>query len=161
MRRILSRVTGLTALALIVACAGQTTETTHDSDGGSVESNVLLAAWTGPYGGVPAFDKMELEVLKPALEAGMEKHLAEIDEIAQDTAEPTFENTIVAMERVGKDLDRVFAYYGVWSANRTTPEFREVQQEMAPKLSEFRSKITQNTQLFSRIKTVYESRLRP
>jgi peptidyl-dipeptidase Dcp len=123
----------------------------------ATSANPLLAPWTGPYGGVPAFDRMDLAALKPALEAGMAKQLAEIDQIANDPAPPTFENTIVAMERAGRDIDRVFTYWGIWSSNLSTPEFRAIQAEMAPRLSEFSSKITQNAKLFSRIRAVYES----
>jgi peptidyl-dipeptidase Dcp len=128
------------------------------ADGGenALKTNVLLAEWPGPYGGVPAFDKMDLDALKPALEAGMAEHLAEIDAIAQNPQPPTFENTIVAMERTGRDLDRVLPYWGIWRANLSTPEFRAIQQEMAPKLAEFRTKITQNVALFERIRSVYE-----
>jgi peptidyl-dipeptidase Dcp len=137
-------------LMLVVACGGAATQ-------GEMDGNILLAEWTGPYEGVPAFDKMDLAYLKPALEAGMAKQLEEIDAVAANSEAPNFENTIVALEESGEDLDRVFSYYGIWSANRSTPEFREIQQEMAPKLSEFRSKITQNAALFERIKAVYES----
>ncbi|MBD3869295.1 MAG: M3 family metallopeptidase [Acidobacteria bacterium] len=148
MRRISS---GLTVLALVsifflTGCGGE-----------AVEENVLLAEWTGPYGGVPAFDKMELDALKPALEAAMAEELEEIDAIASSSEPATFENTIVAMEKTGKVLDRVETYYGIWRANRSTPEFREIQNEMAPKLAEHRTQITQNDALFARIKTVYES----
>jgi peptidyl-dipeptidase Dcp len=100
---------------------------------------------------------MDLEALKPALKAGMEKQLAEVDVIANNPEPPRFENTIVAMERAGQDLNRVFSYWGIWSGNLSSPEFRAIQGEMAPRLSEFGSKITQNNQLFSRIKAVYES----
>jgi peptidyl-dipeptidase Dcp len=119
--------------------------------------NPLLTEWSGPHGGVPAFDRVELADLKPALEAGMAKQLAEVDAIAANPAPPTFENTIVAMERAGRDLDRVFTYWGVLSSNLSTPEFRAIQAEMAPKLSEFSSKIIQNTALFERVKAVRES----
>lgn len=119
--------------------------------------NLLLAEWAGPYGGVPAFDKMNLADVKPALEKGMDLNLAEIDEIAENTEPPTFENTIVAMERAGQELDRVFTYYGILSSNMSSPEFRAIQTEMAPKLSEFRSKISQNVRLFERIKAVYDA----
>ncbi len=121
-----------------------------------MDGNVLLAEWTGPYGGVPAFDKMDLDDLKPALETGMERSLADIDAIANSTEPPAFENTIVAMERSGRDLDRVFTFWGLWSGNLSTPGFREIQGEMAPRLAEYRSKITQNSALFARIKAVYE-----
>ncbi|MDH3428297.1 MAG: M3 family metallopeptidase, partial [Gemmatimonadota bacterium] len=137
------------ALTLVSACA--------EGPDAAANGNVLLAEWTGPYGGVPAFDRMDLADLKPALEAGMEKSLAEIDEISANPDPPTFENTIVAMERTGRDLDRALTYRGIWSSNLSSPEFREIQLEMAPKLAEFNTKIIQNQVLFDRIRTVYES----
>ena len=60
---------------------------------------------------------MDLGALRPALEMGMERQLAEIDAIAGNPESPTFENTIVAMEKCGQVLERVFAYYGIWSSN--------------------------------------------
>lgn len=123
----------------------------------TVESNVLLAPFSGPYNGVPAFDKMSLSDIKPALEQAMATNLSEIDAIAAQTSPATFENTIVALERAGQDLSRVFTYYGIWRSNQSSPEFRAIQKEMAPKLSAFSSKITQNAALFARVKAVYES----
>jgi peptidyl-dipeptidase Dcp len=123
----------------------------------SSEDNPLLREWTGPYMGTPAFDKMEVADVKPAMLMAMDLNLEEIETIAANTAPPTFENTIEAMERSGKVLDRAFAYYGIFSSNMSSPEFREVQTELAPIFSEFQSKITQNEKLFQRIKTVYEN----
>lgn len=122
----------------------------------SMVDNILLQEWTGPYGGVPAFDKMKIEDVKPAMLEGMEINLADIEAIVNNPDEPTFENTIEAMERAGEELDRAFSYYGILSANKSSPEFREIQAELAPKFSEFRSKITQNEKLFKRIKTLYD-----
>ncbi|MGB5384010.1 MAG: M3 family metallopeptidase [Lutimonas sp.] len=119
-------------------------------------TNTLLKDWEGPYGGVPAFDQMKVSEVKEALEKGMELHLAEIESIANQTSEPTFENTIEAMERAGKKIDDVFVYYGIFSSNLSSPEFREIQKEMSPVLSDYRSKISQNEKLFERIKAVYE-----
>ena len=119
--------------------------------------NVLLQEWTGPYEGVPAFDKMNVNAIKEAVEKGMELNLAEVDAIANNTEAPTFENTIITMESAGKDLNRVFTYYGIMSSNTSSPEFRDVQAELAPKLSEFNSKITQNKKLFQRVKAVYDA----
>ncbi|HBS35135.1 MAG TPA: peptidase M3 [Parvularcula sp.] len=128
-------------------------------------ANVFLAEWTGPFEGTPAFDKMDLTQLKPALEAGMAMNLAEVDAIANNPEAPTFENTILALEDAGRDLSRVFTYYGILSGNMSTPEFRAIQQEMAPKLADFQSKITQNEKLFARVRAVYQSprlkRMRP
>jgi peptidyl-dipeptidase Dcp len=122
-----------------------------------VEPNPLLASWEGPYGGVPPFDKVQIALFKPALEVAMTENLAEIDKIANDSAAPTFENTIVAMERAGQTLDRVSTLYGVWGSTMAGPEFQAVQREMAPKLAAFRDKITQNEALFKRIEAVYNS----
>ena len=126
----------------------------------SIMENDLLQEWKGPYGGVPAFDQMELADLKPAMEKGMELHLKEIEAIASNPEEPTFENTILAMEKSGEPLDRVFTYYGIWSSNLSSPEFRNIQEELSPKISSYSSKISQNPELFQRIKTVYENSLK-
>ncbi|HYC59334.1 MAG TPA: M3 family metallopeptidase [Thermoanaerobaculia bacterium] len=121
------------------------------------ESNPLLAAWTGPYGGVPPFDKIRVEHFKPALEAAMAENLVEIDRIANDPAAPTFENTIAAMEDTGRRLDRVGTAYGIWSSTMNGPEFQAVEREMAPRLAAFSDQITQNEKLFRRIDAVYNS----
>ncbi|WP_416305071.1 M3 family metallopeptidase [Neptunicella sp. SCSIO 80796] len=119
-------------------------------------SNLLLAEFSGPYGGVPAFDKMNLADLKPALEQGMALNEAEVEAIANNAAPATFDNTIVALERSGQALNRVYSYYGIWRSNQSSPEFRDIQREMTPILSAFNSRLTQNDKLFQRIKTVYQ-----
>jgi peptidyl-dipeptidase Dcp len=124
-----------------------------------VVENALLKEWTGPYGGVPAFDLMKIEDVKAAMLTGMELNLEDIEVIANNADAPTFENTIAEMERAGQELDRGFAYYGILSANMSSPEFRDIQTELAPLFSEFESKITQNEKLFQRIKSVYEASL--
>ncbi|MFB9055306.1 M3 family metallopeptidase [Mariniflexile ostreae] len=125
-----------------------------------MNDNVLLKPWTGPYGGVPAFDHMEIEDVKPAMIQGMALQLKEIEAIANHTAPPTFENTIEAMERAGSELNRGFAYYGVLSSNMSSSEFRDIETELAPLFSEFQSKISQNKKLFERIKTIYDASLK-
>ncbi len=122
-----------------------------------MSDNVLIQEWTGPYEGVPAFDKLSVATIKTAVEEAMALNLAEIETIANSTEAATFENTIVPMESAGKALNRVFAYYGIMGSNVSSPEFRAVQTELAPKLSEFSSKISQNENLFQRVKTVYDA----
>ena len=119
--------------------------------------NPLLREWSGPYGGVPPFDQVRVEHFKPALETAMARNLAEIDRIANDPAPPTFENTIAAMERSGRTLDRVGTVYGIWSSSMNSPEFQPIEREMAPKLAAFSDQITQNEALFRRIEAVYNS----
>ncbi len=145
------------AAVLIAACQSPSDSMDQATSQAIASENPLIAPWTGPYSGVPAFDAMDLKYIEPALRAGMAIHLDEIEVIATNPSPPTFENTIVAMERSGRDLERVFSYWGIWSANLSTPEFREIQAEMVPVLSDYSSKITQNAGLFERIKTVYEA----
>ena len=125
--------------------------------GVGTDPNPLLTHWEGPYGGVPPFDRVKIEYFKPALEAAMAENLAEVEKIAKDPAAPTFENTIVAMERAGSTLDRVTTIYGVWGSTMAGQEFQGVQREMAPKLAAFGDQITQNEALFKRIEAVYNS----
>src|SRR6185369_12094818 len=121
------------------------------------EPNPLLAEWTGPYGGIPRFDLVKIEYFKPALETAMAEQLSEVEKIANDKSAPTFENTIVALERAGQTLNRVGTIYGVWGATMASPEFQVVQREMAPRLAAFNDKINQNEALFKRIEAVYNS----
>lgn len=159
-------VVSLAAISL-AACQDKPSETkseTPSSEASNNETtapaatvdNTLLADWKGPYGGVPHFDKVKLEDLKPALEIGMKRNLAEIDAITANPDAPTFENTIVELERSGSDLNKIFRFWGIWSSNKSSEEFRAIQKEMAPKLSAFNSKITQNEKLFERVRAVYE-----
>ncbi len=129
-----------------------------DSGNNDLKSNPLMADWTGPYGGVPAFDKIEVKHFEPAIEAAMANQLAEVDSIANQTEPATFENTIAAMERSGQLLDRVMSAYGLWSGNFATPEFQEVQTRVSPQLAAHSDKIVQNAPLYARIKSVYENR---
>lgn len=121
------------------------------------QQNPLLAEYEGPYGGVPAFDKMDLADLKPALENGMALNLAEIDAIVSNPEPANFQNTVVALEKAGSALSRVFRYWGIWSSNNNSSEFRGIQKEMVPKISAFNSSITGNEKLFAKVKAVYQS----
>jgi len=138
---------GVAALAATAALAAEATV-----------QNPLLAPWTGPYGGVPPFDRVKVEHFQPALEAAMAEQLAEVDQIANDPAPPTFENTLAALERSGRTLDRAGTIFGVYGGTMSTPDFQKVEEEMAPKLAAFSDQITQNEKLFKRIAAVYEAR---
>jgi len=121
-------------------------------------ANPLTQPWTGPFGGIPPFDKVKVADFKPGLEAAMAEELAEVDKIAANPAPPTFENTIAALERTGRAGDRVGAIYSIWGGTLSTPEVRAVETEMEPKLSVHADKINQNVALFKRIEAVYEGR---
>ena len=126
-------------------------------------SNPMMNQWSDKsveFGGVPAFDKMNPEQVKEAMLKGMELSLKDYNTIANNLEEPSFENTIEEMERSGKLLDDVYSYYGILSSNLSTPEFREIQGELAPMLSAYSSKISQNKKLFERISSVYKFSLK-
>ncbi|MFT5051452.1 MAG: peptidyl-dipeptidase Dcp [Chlamydiales bacterium] len=146
-------------LALTASCntSGQSGAPKNMTEDSAMTENPLMAEWTGPYGGVPAFDKMDLADIAAAMRAGMALNLDEIDAIAGNPDAPTFENTIVAMEGTGRDLGRVFTFWGLWSSNLSSPEFREIQGQVVPDISDFQTKITQNAALFNRVRSVYES----
>ncbi|MBC9797320.1 M3 family metallopeptidase [Sinomicrobium weinanense] len=146
---------GLVITVILSGCQEKKTKD-HTTDRVNID-NVLLQDYQGPYEGVPAFDKMEVSLVQPAIEKGMAMHLAEIDKIVASQEPPTFENTIIPFEKSGAALDRAFTYYGIFSSNMSSDAFREIQQKLAPEISEYTSKISQNEGLFKRIKTVYEA----
>jgi peptidyl-dipeptidase Dcp len=124
----------------------------------AMTTNPLLAPWTGPHGGVPPFDKVKVEDIKPGVEAAMAEQLREVDSIATSTAKPNFDNTIALMERSGQELTRAMTIFGVYSSSLSSPEFQKIEQELSPELAAHQDKIIQNAKLFARIKAVYESK---
>ena len=143
-------------LALLVATTLIAINITKNSNA-MTEENPLLATWEGPYGGVPPFDRVQVPLFKPALEAAMAEALAETDQIAKNPAPPDFENTVAALERSGHTLERVSVLYGVWGSTMSSPEYQVVQREMAPKLAAFYDQVQQNEAVFKRIDAIYNS----
>ncbi len=120
-------------------------------------NNPLLQEWSGAYGGVPDFTKYKISDFKPAIEFAIQEKLDEIDAIANNAEEPTFDNTIVALELSGEKLDRIHAVYGIYRSNLSSPEFNVVDTEMSPKLAEISDKLYQNDKLFLRIEKLYKA----
>ena len=118
----------------------------------------LLAPWPGQWGGAPPFGSFAKADFKPALQAGMAASLGEVERIAADPSAPSFDNTIVPLERSGRSLDRVTAVYGVYTSTLNDDEMQAIQREMAPKLAAFRDQIVQNSRLFERIAAIYAAR---
>ena len=120
--------------------------------------NPLLKKWKGPYGGVPAFNEYKVSDFKPAIEFAIQEKLNQIDVIANNSEEPTFDNTIAALELSGQTISGINAVYGIYRSNLSTPEFNVVDREMSPKFSEFKDKINQNKKIFARIEALYNSK---
>ena len=120
-------------------------------------SNPLLEQPKTPYG-VPAFNKIKLEHYMPAFEAAIAENKAEVEAIVNNPAEPTFENTIVALDRTGLLLDRVVGvFFNVLEADGND-EMNEIAEKVSPMLSELSDGIILNDALFQRVKAVYDQR---
>lgn len=124
----------------------------------SPADNPLLEPWSGPFGGVPPFDRARVEHLEPALVAGMAAQLQEIERLTANPDAPTFANTIATLDATGQLLERVNAVYGVYTSTLNDAAVQAIEREMAPRLAAFADRITQNTALFARIAAVYEAR---
>ncbi|MDR8393959.1 M3 family metallopeptidase [Aliifodinibius sp. S!AR15-10] len=122
-----------------------------------MNANPLFTPSSLPFE-TPDFDAIKVHHFRPAFEAGMEQELEEIKEIASNPEAPTFENTIVAMEKSGALLRRTSAvFYNLTSAH-TNDQIQEIQKEMAPKLAAHSDNILLNADLYDRVKTLYDKR---
>jgi peptidyl-dipeptidase Dcp len=126
--------------------------------GVAVPDNILLADWTGPYDGVPPWDRVTPELFPEAIQYGIDEQRREVLAIADSDEAPTFANTVEAGEKAGQRLDRVLSLFGVMTDNMTTPAYQALEKEWSPKLSAASDEIILNPKLFQRIKAVYEAR---
>jgi len=119
--------------------------------------NPFYAPSSLPYQ-APPFDKIKDADFQPAIEAGMKAHLAEVEAIANSAEPPTFENTLVALEKSGQLLSRVMQAFNCLTAANTNPELQKVQVFEAPRLAAHQDSITLNAKLFARIEKLYNTR---
>lgn len=110
------------------------------------------------YFNYPPFDRVETAHYAPAFERGMAEELETVEAIAAQDAPPTFENTLVAMERAGAILNRVSNVFFAMTSAHTNDDLEAIQTEMAPKLAAHRDKMLLNEALFGRVKTLYDQR---
>ena len=121
------------------------------------KTNPLLDQPQTPFG-VPAFDQVKIEHYLPAFQEAIRQNKAEIDAIVNNADEPTFDNTIVALDRSGLLLDRVVGvFFNVLEADGND-EMDAIAEKVSPLLSELSAYITLNDGLFARVKTVYDQR---
>ena len=123
----------------------------------SAAGNPLLTESTLPYH-LPPFDRIKDADYAPALERGMADHLKEVETVADNPAPPTFDNTIVALERSGRLLERVDLLFSNLAGANTDPAIQKTESEMAPKLAAHEDAIHLNTQLFARVQSLYDRR---
>ncbi|MGQ0383232.1 MAG: M3 family metallopeptidase [Gammaproteobacteria bacterium] len=160
--------TGVMALSTLTACVTSATapapaDTMPTSPEvarltAEADKNVLLADWTGAYGGVPPWDQVAANRFPAAFELGVALQAAEYAAIADNPAPPTFRNVIEAMQDASKHLNRAQTLFAVMNLNLSTPEVQTVQAEWSPKLTKAGNDITFNRALFNRIDALYQKR---
>ena len=123
----------------------------------SLENNPLLQEWNTPYQ-TPPFSQIETKHYEPAIDYAIEQQRAEIDAIINNPEEPTFENTIVAMEQAGGLLSRISGVFFVLNNSDTSDEMQAIANNITPKLTELGNDISLNPELFKRVKAVYDKR---
>ncbi|NQU52510.1 MAG: M3 family metallopeptidase [Bacteroidetes bacterium] len=133
-----------------ISCQTQKKEST------SME-NPFFKEWNTPFG-VPPFDEIKVEHYVPATVEGIKQQQAEIDAIVANSAAPTFENTILELDKSGELLTKVSGVFGPLSSAVTNDEMQAVARELSPLKTTHRNNISMNPELFKRIKTVYDKR---
>lgn len=137
---------------LIIAGA-MTTQTQFAQAG-----NVFESPFVNTEHGTAPFSKISNKDYEPAIDRGIEKALKEIDSIVNNPEAPTFENTIVALDRTGEDLNRVLNIFFPLLSADADDEMMEISMKVTPKLSDYSTSITLNNGLWKRVKAVYEGR---
>ena len=146
------------AAAIVVVAASVWSLMAKDGTSNTgVGINPLVAAWSGPYGGVPPWDSVRPEVFSEAFTTALAEERAEIDAIASSTEPPTFRNTIEAFDRSGRTRTRVGRLFAVATENITNPQYQALEREWEPKLAAASDAIFMNSRLFARIAAVYGS----
>lgn len=137
---------------MLAACQGE------KKSNSSLEGNPLLIENTLEFG-APAFDQIRPEHFMPAFVEGMRQHLAEIDSIVNNLEVPTFENTLVPLQRAGLLLERTSTVFSGLAGANATDEIRKIEEEVTPLLTKHSDAIALNDRLFQRVKTVYEQQM--
>ena len=139
----------LVAAALVVGATGCNKQKMHE--------NPFLAEYTTPYE-IPPFDQIAYDDYLPALEAGIEQQNEEIKAITDNDSTPTFDNTILALDRSGAILDRVVAVFAALEESNSSPEMMEIAEKFYPMYQAHADEMMMNDKLFARVKSLYDRR---
>ena len=126
--------------------------------GHTASEPALLEEWTGPYEGVPPWDKVKVAQFPAAFQAAMHASKAEFEAMLAKPEAITFDNTITASELSGEKIGRLFSIWGVHSSNLSNPDVRKIQAEWEPKVSAFFSELALDARYFQRVKYLYDQR---
>ncbi len=141
----------------VAACTSNSTQKKSMENAKDLASNPFMQASTLPFQ-APDFTKIKDSDFAPAFEEGFKEHLAEIDTIANSPALPTFDNTLVALEKSGKLLRRVNGVFNMLSGANTDSVLQKLDEDIAPKLAALQDAIFLNDKLFKRIQALYQKK---
>ena len=139
----IARLSGLAMIISMAACNNQPT-------------NIFLQEWDTPYGTAP-FSIITIDQYMPAFKAGIEEEKANIKAIIANPDAPTFENTVLAYEQASPILDKVSGVFFNLSESDSTPQMQAIEEEVMPMLTEAENEILMNSDLFARVKAVYDN----
>jgi peptidyl-dipeptidase Dcp len=161
-RAIALLLTGTAAVAALSACAPTTTAsepvTASAAPATVASTNPLTAPYTGAYGGVPAWDRLDPEHFPAAFTEAMDECRTEAHAIRDNPAPATFENVHLATMLSCQKLNRLYSYWGVQTSNLSNPRVQALEAEWEPKLSAFFDELRLDDGLFQRNKSVYDRR---
>jgi peptidyl-dipeptidase Dcp len=123
----------------------------------ATQDNPLLQPWTAPYG-LPPFEAIRPEHFVPAFDQALRAHLAEVDAIAASRQPPSFENTLAALDKSGRELNRIRRVFYNLTVSETSPALQAVEREMSPRLAAHYNAIYLNAPLFARVDDVHRRR---
>ena len=146
----------LLSSAVLVAAA-VSAQTNSQRGRASAADNPLLKPAALPFH-APAFDKIRDADFLPAFDEGLRQQREEVRHIANDPAPPTFDNTIVALERSGQALTRVQMIFNGLTGANTNPALQKIQESVAPRLAAAQDEIFLNGKLFARVQSIYDQR---
>lgn len=147
----------MVGLALMYSSQMDAQNTNNKSKNNQTNMNVLIEKFNTPYGSAP-FKQIKIIDYKPAFEFAIKETKNEIDEIANNPNEPTFENTIEALDFSGQMLGRIRSIFFNLNSAETSPEMQKLAQELSPMLTAFGNDITLNEKLFARIQKLHNQR---
>ncbi len=158
---------GATAALALAACDGNNqtpsetnkmSEQTDTKTASDLAGNSILQSWSGPYDGVPPWDKVKVSDFPQAFQATMDRVKAEVNAVRDNPAAATFENFTVPMELAGNASSELFSIWGVHSSNLSNEDVRSIQGEWLPKISAFFNELTLDPILLEKTKAVYDNR---
>ncbi|GET33639.1 dipeptidyl carboxypeptidase II [Prolixibacter bellariivorans] len=148
----------LIALAVVItSCSNGNSGKSAEKKTTDLSNNPFMKPSTLPFG-APDFTKIKDSDFQPAMEAGMKEQLSEVIKIANNPEGPTFQNTLVALEKSGQTLKRVYGVFNLLAGANTNPTLQKIGEEEAPKLAAHEDAIYLNKELFYRVKRLYNLR---